>query len=361
MQIVIYGSSILSSYWNGAATYYRGIVRALVQFGYAVTFLEPDFLERQKHRDIEPPSWCNVIVYPATAAGLRFALEHAAVADIVVKASGVGVYDAELLEGILTFSRPNALRIFWDVDAPATLAEIASAPDHGVRVALPKLDVVLSYGGGDAVVRAYRDLSASMCVPIYNALDQDTHHPVACEDRYRAHLTFVGNRLPDRERRVEQFFIAAAASRQERHFLLGGSGWDDKICPVNITKLGHVSTRLHNVVNSSALAVLNVSRDRMAATGFSPATRVFEAAGAGACLITDAWEGISNFLLPGKEVFVVRDGADVVEVLDSLTPDRAAAVGAAALARVCAEHTYAHRAALLSDVLVNLLTQRRAG
>jgi spore maturation protein CgeB len=115
--------------------------------------------------------------------------------------------------------------------------------------------------------------------------------------------------------------------------------------PANVRHLGHVYTHQHNAFNCTPLAVLNVARDSMADVGFSPATRVFEAAGAAACLITDAWEGIEQFLTPGEEVLVARDGQDVADHLAALTPDRARAIGRAALQRVLAEHTYAHRGA----------------
>jgi spore maturation protein CgeB len=360
MKIAVYGSSLLSSYWNGAATYYRGILRALASFGHAITFFEPDAYERQNHRDIDPPAWCRVVVYAATEAGLRAVMAQAAAADVVIKASGVGVFDDELLDGMLTRSRTDALRLFWDVDAPATLADIATSPDHRLRSALPRLDAVLTYGGGDPVVAAYRSLGAAICLPIYNALDPQTHHPVPPQEHFRADLTFLGNRLPDRERRVDDFFLAAAARLPDRRCLLGGSGWSDRACPPNVVKLGHVPTSDHNALNVSALAVLNISRDSMATTGFSPATRVFEAAGAGACLLTDAWDGIELFLAPDKEVLLVRDGADVAEAVRSLTSERATAIGRAALERVRFEHTYDRRAATLHRLLTRLLASRQA-
>src|SRR5207237_2652358 len=130
----------------------------------------------------------------------------------------------------------------------------------------------------------------------------------------------------------------AAATLPERKFLLGGSGWADKPMPGNVRAVGHVSTNLHNALNASALAVLNVARDSMAAIGYSPATRVFEAAGAGACLITDAWEGIELFLEPGREVLVARSGAEVAELLDGLPVERAREIGHAARRRILAQH-----------------------
>src|SRR5581483_7794222 len=206
-------------------------------------------------------------------------------AEIVVKASGVGVFDRELMAGLLQAARPDALRIFWDVDAPATLAEMQADPDHPVRSALGELDLVLTYGGGPPVVEAYERLGARSCVPVYNALDPLTHHPVAPQERFRGDLAFLGNRLPDREARVDAFLLAPARALPEQSFVLGGAGWDDKPMPLNLRYLGHVYTRDHNAFNATPLAVLNIARDSMAAIGYSPATRVFEAAGAGACLL----------------------------------------------------------------------------
>jgi spore maturation protein CgeB len=345
MKIAFYGSSLVSSYWNGAATYYRGILKALHARGYDITFYEPDAFDRQQHRDIDPPAYARSVVYPATPDALRAVLAEAAGADIVVKANGVGVFDAELLAGIVEHARPGALKIFWDVDAAATLDEMRADASHPVLRALPDLDMVLTYGGGPPVIDAYTGFGAAQCIPVYNALDPETHHPVSRDERFACDLAFLGNRLPDREARVEEFFLKPAALLADQRFLIGGNGWDSKAMPANVRHRGHVYTAEHNAFNCTPRAVLNVARDSMAHIGFSPATRVFEAAGAAACLITDAWEGIEQFLIPDKEVLVARDGQDVAEHLAGLTPERAEGIGQAALAKVLAEHTYDLRGA----------------
>ncbi|MBB3017261.1 spore maturation protein CgeB [Microvirga lupini] len=351
MKIAFYGSSLLSSYWNGAATYYRGLLSDLARRGYSITFYEPDAFDRQKHRDIDPPEWAQVNVYPATEEAMRGVVAEAARADVVVKASGVGVFDNELLEGIVAASRPDAIRIFWDVDAPATLAELREGPDHPLHRTMPALDLVLTYGGGPPVVAAYEGFGARRCIPVYNACDPSTHHPVPADERFKADLSFLGNRLPDREARVEQFFLEPAARLPSRSFLIGGNGWETKGMPSNVRHIGHVYTRDHNAFNTSPLAVLNIARDSMATTGYSPATRVFEAAGAGACLITDAWVGLELFLKEGEEVLVARDGKDVADHVEALTPERARAIGDAARARIMAEHTYTRRGAEVDAIL----------
>jgi spore maturation protein CgeB len=351
--VAFFGSSLVSAYWNGAATYYRGIVRGLHAKGYDVTFYEPDAYERQRHRDIPDPAWARVVVYPATEAGVSEAIEWGCTADVVIKTSGVGVFD-ELLEAAVLDGRPHRLMtIFWDVDAPATLERVQANPQDPFRPLIPQYDLILTYGGGQPVITAYRSLGARGCVPIYNALDPVTHHPVERDARFRAHLGFLGNRLPDREARVDEFFFRAAAQVPERRFLLGGNGWGDKQMPPNVSYAGHVFTGDHNAFNSTPLAVLNITRDSMARCGFSPPTRVFEAAGASACLITDAWDGVDRFLEPGREVLVAASGDDVADHLRELTPTRAAAIGAAALRRVLAEHTYAQRVEQLDELLAH--------
>jgi spore maturation protein CgeB len=351
-RIAFFGSSLVSAYWNGAATYYRGIVRALDARGFDVTFYEPDAYERQAHRDIPDPSWARVVVYDARDdTGVRRALDEARTADVIVKTSGVGVFD-ELLEQAVLEARPShGLAIFWDVDAPATLDRLQQHPTDPLRALVPQYDMVLTYGGGDPVVRGYQAIGARLCVPIYNALDTSTHHPVARDPRFEASLGFLGNRLPDREQRVDAFFLDAARLLPTETFLLAGNGWHDKALPSNIRYVGHVYTRDHNAFNCTPRAVLNISRDSMARYGFSPATRVFEAAGAGACLITDRWEGIEYFLEPGREVLVADSGEEVAAHVRRLDAAEARAMGDAARKRVCAEHTYAHRAMQLESLL----------
>lgn len=345
MNIAFFGSSLVSAYWNGAATYYRGVIRQLHARGHHVTFYEPDAFDRQKHRDLADPPWCEVVVYSGTdTSDVWRMLDRARRADVLVKASGVGVWDQLLEETVPRAKRPGALAVYWDVDAPATLARMRGDPADPLRRVIGTYDAVLTYGGGAPVVRGYIELGAHACTPIYNAVDPDTHFRVPPDARYHCDLALLANRLPDREQRVDAFFFAPARALPGRTFLLGGNGWADRDCPANVRRLGHVYTAEHNALNSSALAVLNVARDSMADVGWSPATRVFEAAGAAACIVTDAWRGIEDFLEPDREVLVAADGDAVARRLKALTPDRARAIGEAARRRVLEQHTYAIRA-----------------
>jgi spore maturation protein CgeB len=277
-------------------------------------------------------------------------VEDAGRADLIVKASGVGVFDRLLEAAVLDLKCASNLVVFWDVDAPATLDRVQAKPQDPFRPLIPRYDAILTYGGGDPVVNAYLALGARECVPVYNALDPTTHCPVHPDSRFEGDLGFLGNRLPDREKRAEEFFLKPAAQLPEMTFLLGGAGWADKSRTPNVTYFDHIYTRDHNAFNSTPRAVINISRDSMARYGYSPATRVFEAAGAAACLITDQWEGIDLFFEPGREILVAASAEEVVDRLRTLAPPRAREIGYAAYKRVLAKHTYAHRATLLESV-----------
>jgi spore maturation protein CgeB len=351
MRFAFFGSSLVSAYWNGAATYYRGLLKALAERGHEILFCEPDAFARQAHRDIDDPEWARVLIFSADGSGMEQALAAARDADVVVKFSGVGVLDAELEQAVVARRAPHQTVLFWDVDAPATLDRMGADASDRLRPLIPRFDAVFTYGGGDAVVRAYDRFGARRCIPIYNALDPATHYPVAPDPRFEADLAFLGNRLPDREARVEEFFLDGAARLPQHRFLIGGNGWHDKQMPPNVSDAGHVYTRDHNAFNCTPRAVLNVNRESMARYGASPPTRIFEAAGAGACIVSDAWTGIEQFLEPGREILVARDGAEVAAYVQALDESTARQIGDAARKRVLAEHTYALRAAEVESVL----------
>ena len=361
MNISFWGSSIVSAYWNGAATYYRGILRALARQGNRITFFEPDAYDRQKHRDIPDPEWARIVVYNAAdAAEVNRYLTASSRSDVVVKASGVGVLD-DVLEDRISNMPSSVCKVFWDVDAPATLERLAGNANDPFHRALPRFDLVLTYGGGNRVTAEYRGIGARECIAIYNAFDPDVHFPVEADPRFESDLSFLGNRLPDRESRVDDFFFSAAASMPGKRFLLGGSGWGDKPRTQNVSYLGHVYTADHNAFNCSPGAVLNISRDSMARYGFSPATRVFEAAGAAACVVSDDWLGIDTFLQPQREILVAQDGSEVARIVGELDSERARSIGESARRRVLAEHTYERRGKLVQAILTETVASIALG
>ena len=356
MNIFAFGSSIVSSYWNGAATYYRGCYKYLARLGHRITFAEPDAYGRQQHRDADDFSYVQSLVYQP-GRDIDQMLDFAARADVIVKHSGIGVDDEVLERRILELQGRSAIT-FWDVDAPATLARMHANPYDAFRQSMPQYDAVLTYGGGPWCREQYLAFGARAYFSMYNGLDPETHYPVPPDPTLACDVAFLGNRLPDREARVDELFLRAAELAPESRFLLGGEGWQDKSMPPNVRYLGHVPTADHNRVNCSAGMVLNINRASMALSGFSPPTRVFEVAGAGTCLLCDDWPGIDDCFEPGKEILVVREASDVVSALTQYDDAARRRIGDAFHQRALHSHTYAQRALQVEQAYRHCLAAR---
>jgi spore maturation protein CgeB len=353
VNIFVFGSSILSSYWNGAATYYRGIYKYLARRGHSITFAEPDAYGRQEHRDSGDYSYVSSIVYKPCVDVDRM-LAQSARADVVIKHSGLGADDA-LLESRIPELQTRSAVIFWDVDAPATIERLLADEHDPLHMAIPRYDAIFTYGGGPAIRDAYLRLGARAYHSIYNGLDPETHHPVPPDPKFSCDLLFLGNRLPDRERRVEELFLRAAEMAPGKRFALGGEGWSDKAIPPNVRRIGHVGTEDHNRMNCSAGMVMNLNRSSMASTGFSPPTRVFEAAGAAVCMLCDDWPGLDEFFSSGSEILIVRSAQDVVDALENHGAAARRRIGDAFYARALAEHAYSRRAELAEQAFLACL------
>ena len=358
MKIFVFGASILTSYWNGAATYYRGIYKYLARRGHQITFASPDAFERRQHKDAGDFSYVDAIIYEPTL-DVDAMLRLAGNADVVIKHSGLGIDDA-LLERRVLELQPKSIVIFWDVDAPATLGRIQGDASDPFLQDVPHYDAIVTYGGGPKARAGYIDAGARAYYSIYNGLDPETHYPVAPDASLACDVAFLGNRLPDREARVEELFLKAAMLAPECQFLLGGEGWADKAMPANVRWIGHVSTADHNRLNCSAGMVMNINRSSMADFGFSPATRVFEVSGAGACMLCDDWPGIDDCFEPGKEILVIHSAQDVVEALRRHDGIARSSIGDAFRRRGLCDHTYLQRA-LQSEIAILKCMEERSG
>ena len=354
MKLTFFGSSLVSSYWNGAATYYRGICKALHARGYAITFVEQDIYERQAHRDLATdPAYATVHVLDVSGGlhPLEAALDAAATSDWVLVCSGIGANDDYIQERALALRGPRVA--FWDVDAPFNLTAALADPANGFARRIPAWACIFTYGGGPRVVAEYTALGARAVHPIYNAVDPREYYPVPPDPspEYACDLLLLANRMPDREARIWDLFAGAATLAPAVRFVLGGAGWEGAPFPPNVRWIGHVPTGEHARRNCSARLVLNVNRAAMADYGYSPPTRIFEAAGNGACLITDRWPGIADFLAPGREILVADSAADIARYLRQVSWAEARAIGARARARVLRDHIYAGRAAEVDRLL----------
>ena len=363
MKIFAFGSSIVSSYWNGAATYYRGCYKYLARLGYEITFAEPDAYGRQQHRDSDDFGYVTSLVYqPRERDGgrdLDRMLTLAREADIVVKHSGIGCDDRELERRVPAECSDAAMTFIWDVDSPATIHRMRADRTDALALATPGYDAILSYGGGPMAREGFREFGARAYYSMYNGLDPETHFPVDADPSLACDVCFLGNRLPDREARVEELFLKAAALAPDQSFLLGGEGWADKPMPPNVRYIGHVPTADHNRVNCSAGMVLNINRASMADFGFSPPTRVFEVSGAGTCMLCDDWPGLADCFAPDTEILVVKNAEDVVRALHTHNTDARRAIGKAFHTRGLRDHTYAQRAAQADYAFHDCAARRR--
>jgi spore maturation protein CgeB len=358
VKIFAFGASILTSYWNGAATYYRGIYKYLARRGHQITFASPDAFGRQQHLDEGDFSYVSAVVYQPTQ-DIDAMLALAADADVVIKHSGLGV-DDDLLEHRVLELQPRSVVVFWDVDAPATLGRMQRNGRDPFHAAVPRYDAMLTYGGGPKARQGYLDAGARVYYSIYNGLDPETHHPVPPDASLACDVAFLGNRLPDREARVEELFLRAAELAPDYKFLLGGEGWGDKPMPPNVRWIGHVSTEDHNRLNCSAGMVMNINRASMADFGFSPPTRVFEVSGSGTCMLCDDWPGIDDCFEPNKEILVIRNAEDVVEALKKYGSEARRQIGDAFHARGLRDHTYAQRALQAESAFLECLSRKSA-
>jgi spore maturation protein CgeB len=356
VKIFAFGASILTSYWNGAATYYRGNYKYLARRGHQITFASPNAFGRKEHPDEGDYTFVDALYYEPTQDIERM-LTLASEADVVVKHSGLGVDDSMLERRVLELT-PHAAVVFWDVDAPATLGRMAANPSDPFHADVPGYDAILTYGGGPKARQGYLGAGARSYTSIYNGLDPETHHPAAPDPALACDVAFLGNRLPDREQRVEELFLRAAELSPDKQFLLGGEGWGDKQLPPNVRYIGHVSTADHNRFNCSAGMVMNINRASMADFGFSPPTRVFEVSGAGTCMLCDDWPGIDDCFEPESEILVIRNAEDVVAALQQHDSKARRNIGKAFHERGLRDHTYAQRALQAEAAFLDCLARK---
>ncbi|HEX7045181.1 MAG TPA: glycosyltransferase [Burkholderiales bacterium] len=350
MRVAFFGASLVSGYGNGTAGYCRGLLHALAERGHRVRFYEPLVPERLARRDVLDPSWVEIVRYTADGEGLEAALEHAADADVLVKCSDVGLFDELLDAAIPQVIAPPALAVYWDMHPARTLAQLADLR-HPLRAQLPWYSAVLTRYGGDPAIEAWERCGARVCFPVYPGIDPESDVPAAPDPEYAAHYTLLAERAEADAMQVRRGFFDVAATLPSRRFVLGGSGWDDTAMPANVDYAGHVYAAERRLYFCSAGAVCNLTPPGTAALGYAPGPSLVEAAGVGACVISDTWDGLEAFLEPEREVLIASDVMQVIEQLSTLSAERAATIGRRARGRCLAEHTYERRAIELEALL----------
>ena len=351
LRFVFLGLSITSSWGNGHATTYRGLVNALVRRGHEVLFLERDVPWYASHRDLSGIAGARVELYESVAdLQGRFARDIQ-LADVVIVGSFVPDGQA-----VGQWVRQAALGLvaFYDIDTPVTLAALeADRCAYLSRRQLPFYDLYLSFTGGPALRRLAR-LGARAVRPLYCAVDPAQHAPVTEETRWD--LGYLGTYAPDRQPSLEALLIRVAERWPAGRFVVAGPLYPESVeWPANVTRIDHVAPGDHSRFYGGQRFALNLTRADMRRLGYSPSVRLFEAAACGAAILTDDWDGLDTFFEPGREILRVRSARDVERAILETPEAERAALGHAARARVLSAHTASHRAEALEEYASELL------
>jgi spore maturation protein CgeB len=349
MKLVVFGLTVTSSWGNGHATLWRGLLEALAHLGHRVTFFEKDVPYYAWHRDRRDFPGHRLVLYPDWAEALSLAKTELAAADVAMVTSYCpdGVPASEL---VLDTAGP--LKTFYDLDTPVTLERLRA----GERVpylpasGLAGFDLVLSYTGGAALGELQSRLGARSVSPLYGSVDPAAHRPSPGKPEYAADLSYLGTYAEDRQEQLDRLFLQPARQRPGLRFLIGGSlyppgfPWGE-----NVFYVRHVPPSEHPAFYGSSALTLNVTRAAMARMGYCPSGRLFEAAACGVPILSDDWEGLDRFFAPGREILVARSTAEALEAL-ALPRADLARIAAAARERTLAEHTAERRARQMLDL-----------
>ena len=344
MNIVIFGLSVSSSWGNGHAALWRGLIRALLAGGHQVTFFERDVPYYADNRDLDRlPEGGELVLYREWAEALpqaRRALDGADV-GMVTSYCPDALAAARLLEDARL-----PVRCFYDLDTPVTLARLGAgeAVDYIGPDGLSGFDLVLSYTGGAALEALRSRLGARLVVPIYGSVDPDLHRPAPARPAYAALLSYIGTYAADRQAALERLFVEPARLRPEERFVIAGAQYPDGFpWTVNTWFVRHLPPPEHPAFYSSSRMTLNVTREAMARSGWCPSGRLFEAAACGVPILSDRWAGLDAFFAPGSEILVADTTAEALDAL-ATPPATLAVLARRARERTLDEHTAARRA-----------------
>ncbi len=351
MKIVIFGLTISSSWGNGHATIWRGLLREMISRGHEITFFERDVPYYAAHRDLTELPGGTLALYDDWQENLPSARREIGESDVAIITSYCpdGIAASELA------CESSALRIFYDLDTPVTLARLRAGEPLsyiGAR-GLGDFDLVLSFTGGGALRALQDELGAVTAAPFYGSVDPQLHHPVAPIEKFRAHLSFLGTFAADRQQALDELFIKPARVLPDQRFVIGGAQYPPEFpWTPNIYFLQHLAPWQHPGFFCSSRLTLNVTRGSMRQTGWCPSGRLFEAAACGTPVISDWWDGLDSFFAPNDEILVAERADDVVGALQR-SDEELRRMAKAARDHVLAEHTAAHRADELEQLLIS--------
>jgi spore maturation protein CgeB len=352
--LVVFGLSISSSWGNGHAPTFRGLLRALADLGWSITFFEQDVEWYRSNRDLPHPEFCDLRFY--ADADWPNAEPDVRAADAILVGSLVANGQA-IIDWLAAFDRPL---FYYDIDTPLTLEALQrnGAAAYLRADQIPIFQTYFSFAGGPALEELQHVWRARHAEALFCGVDTTVHRPVPADPRFECALGYMGTYAPDRQPALEALLLAPARARPHERFLIAGAQYPPMDLPPNVRHEVHVYPRDHAAFYCSNFATLNLNREAMRRYGWAPSTRLFEAAACGACIVSDTWPGLDEILEPEREVLVARTCDDVLHILDTLSSERRDAIGRAARRRVMADHTYEKRAAQVDAALHRALSLR---
>jgi len=341
LEIVILGLSITSSWGNGHATTFRGLVRELSRRGHHVTFLERDVPWYANNRDLPEPPFCTTFLYGSLDELKKDFSGLIERADLVI----VGSYVPEgVAAGLFVTETAQGITAFYDIDTPVTLAKLANNDFEYLHPHLVGLyDIYLSFTGGPTMKKIEQQYGSPMARPFYCSFDPELYYPVEQEPKWD--LGYLGTYSADRQPPLETLLFDAARLSPQKKFVVAGPQYPENTAwPSNVQHIPHLPPSEHRGFYTSQRFTLNITRADMIRAGYSPSVRLFEAAACGTPIISDYWEGIETIFQPGKEILISHSAEQTLEFLDTITDEARRKMGELARKRVLEEHTAAHRA-----------------
>lgn len=352
LRIVFFGLSITSSWGNGHATTYRGLVRELTARGHDVVFLERNLDFYEDNRDLPRPPWGRTALYESVSElRCRFGAivrdaDLVVVGSFVPEGAAVGRWVTRTARGATAF---------YDIDTPVTLAALAhGGPEYITADLIPAYDLYLSFTGGPTLERLESEYGVREARALYCSVDPRLYYPEPIPRKWD--LGYMGTYSADRQPKLDELLLDPARRWPEGRFIVAGPQYPDDIgWPRNVRRREHLSPARHRRFYNAQRFTLNVTRADMVRAGWSPSVRLFEAAACGTPIVSDQWPGLDQILRPGREILIAHRSADVLGWVRELPEGERRRIGAAARARVLAEHTAAHRAAELESYALELL------
>jgi spore maturation protein CgeB len=351
-KVVVFGLSISSSWGNGHATTYRGLLKEFARRGHDVTFVECDVPWYRENRDLAQPDFCDLVFYRSTEE-LR-SLDVLKDADFAI----VGSYVPNgCIVGDWVLRTANCPVAFYDIDTPVTLAKLDREDYEYIEPSLiARYDCYFSFTGGPTLRRLENEFGSPSARPLYCSFDPNVYFSEDGEKRYD--LGYMGTYSDDRQPPLDRMLTEAAQQWPEGRFVVAGPQYPESLrWPSNVKRIDHLPPREHRAFYNAQRFTLNITRKDMVQAGWSPSVRLFEAAACGVPIISDYWRGLEEFFTIGTEIYISGSACETLEFLRNTPEELRAAMGRRAMRRVMSTHTAAHRAEELEGYVEEILAK----